>query len=236
MGTGTALLRALKKYGKGSFTKEIIADYTTRKEASDHEREVVTFDLINLKECYNNRTGGDNEFTPSEETKIKMRAAQGGANNPMYGKIGEKHHLFGKKHSEESKIKMKDSHTGVKLSEEHKKRLKGVNKGRKHSEEAKQKISAAKTGEKHHMFGKSLTDEHKQKIKASNTGIIKSDKTKELLRKNNVFCKPCKILGEVYISVREASRHLNISPSTIKVRLNSKSDNFKDWQYHNRNV
>jgi hypothetical protein len=38
-------------------------------------------------------------FKHSEETIAKMS----GENNPMFGRIGENHHLFGKSHSAETK-------------------------------------------------------------------------------------------------------------------------------------
>lgn len=73
MGSGIAIEKAISKYGKENFKKEIIADYPTRKEASDHEEEVVTIDLVNVDECYNLRTGGGNIGLLSEETKQKIK-------------------------------------------------------------------------------------------------------------------------------------------------------------------
>lgn len=62
MGGGTLLKSAQKKHGKENFIKEIIQDYPTRKEASDHEYSIVNYNLVNLSECYNLRPGGDNNY------------------------------------------------------------------------------------------------------------------------------------------------------------------------------
>ncbi len=43
---------------------------------------------------------------PSEETREKLRKAQGGENNPMYGKYGKDNPNYGRKHTEEAKDKI----------------------------------------------------------------------------------------------------------------------------------
>ncbi len=43
----------------------------------------------------------------SEETKMKLSASKSGKNNPMYGKVGVDSPRYGKKHSDETKRKMK---------------------------------------------------------------------------------------------------------------------------------
>jgi group I intron endonuclease len=73
--------------------------------------------------------------------------------------------------SEETKLKMRNSHLGVKFSEEHS-RHKGEAQlgeknhqfGRKYSEEEKHKLSDLLSGERHPWFGLHHSDETKQKI------------------------------------------------------------------------
>ena len=70
----------------------------------------------------------------------------------------------GRKHSEETKKKISESHKGLKkgisLSEEHKKKIGEASKGRKHSEETKKKIGKVWKGRKH-------SEESKNKISKS---------------------------------------------------------------------
>lgn len=99
----------------------------------------------------------------SEETKRKFQ----GKNNPMYGRIGEKHHRHGTTHSERTKEKMRKNHGNTKgehnpnynkhtwlygLTKETdervlqiSERMKGnqINKGRKLTDEEKEKRSIA---------------------------------------------------------------------------------------------
>ena len=133
-------------------------------------------------------------YERSEETKRKNGDANRGTKNGMYGKCGEKHHFFGKHHSDESKKKMSESHKGQippnkgkPMSEETKKKisesLKGKpspNKGKHLSEEHKKKLSEAESGEKHHMFGKHLSEETKKKISESLKGKPSPNKGKHL--------------------------------------------------------
>ena len=90
----------------------------------------------------------------TSERKASHNELFSGENNPM----------FGKTHTEESKIKNRMAHIGKTLSKEHKaklsERMTGENHplyGKLHSEEHKAKISAA-------MTGRTLSEEHKAKI------------------------------------------------------------------------
>ena len=71
----------------------------------------------------------------------------------------------GRKHTEESKRNMSESHKGKKLSEEHRRNLSKFQKGRKKSEEHKRKISEANKGRK-------LSPESKRKISEANKGKL----------------------------------------------------------------
>lgn len=81
--------------------------------------------------------------THTQETKDKISKSKQG-------------HDFwtGKKHTEESKLKMAIAATGRKLSDETVKKFSEIKKGLKYSDEHKANISKAKIGDKNPMFGK----------------------------------------------------------------------------------
>ena len=103
-------------------------------------------DLIE-NECYYNRKACELIFlTPeehnqlhkkgkkrSEDTRRKIRESIKGDKNPMYGKH----------HSDETRIKMSESHKGKTLSEETKQKMRESHKGRTFSEETRRKMSEA---------------------------------------------------------------------------------------------
>lgn len=205
MGSGSVLKKSIKKYGKENFTKEIIADYPTRKEASNHEASIVTLDLIELKECYNLKTGGDNEYThyQSVETRAKISERTKGVNNPMYGRL----------QSNATRELIRLSRVGKYSGES------SPNYGKQLTEETKSKIGIRNklrysNKENHPNYGKSLSEEVRLKIKESNP-----------------LSKPCSILGKRYDSVRDAVRDLKIVRSTVRYRLDSKNIAFKGWFY-----
>lgn len=58
MGSGTALKRAMKEYGKEFFTKEIIKFVDNEQELLEAEKEIVNEDFVNREDTYNLTLGG----------------------------------------------------------------------------------------------------------------------------------------------------------------------------------
>jgi group I intron endonuclease len=86
------------------------------------------------------------------------------------GQLGEKNHQFGKKHTEESKQKMKEHHfdkTGFKHTKESIAKMISKRIGFKHSDETKKKMS-----ETHKRIG--LTEQHRQAVIEGNKKFKKS--------------------------------------------------------------
>lgn len=57
-GSGKRIKAAIKKYGIDNFTKEIVKQFDTWKEAFDYEESIVTEDLLKDPMCYNIQKGG----------------------------------------------------------------------------------------------------------------------------------------------------------------------------------
>lgn len=171
-GSGSAIRNAIRKYGKENFIKEIIADYPTRKEVSDHEKMTVTLELIQLEECYNCKTGGDNGFTrlmSDEERQHRSDVMPKGKN----------HHAFGKEVPLEIRCRISQTLTGLMVGEKHwtfhqpypeegKRKISEFNAGKTYSEEFKIQISenlkGRFIGENHVFYGKHHSDESKKSI------------------------------------------------------------------------
>lgn len=116
----------------------------------------------------------------SEEHKRKLSESH------QY-QYGEKNSFFGKKHTEESKQKIRDKRKLQVFTEETRKKLSESRKGKKHSEETKQKISKSKKGKSNaHNIGVPLSKEHKQKISEANKGHTVTEATREKLRQANL--------------------------------------------------
>lgn len=88
--------------------------------------------------------------------------SKSGKNNHMFGKAGPLNPMFGRKHSNKTKEKIRRKATG-----------------RKASKETKQKLSDIRRGKGHPNFGKHLSKKTRDKISAAHTGKKLSDKTKE---------------------------------------------------------
>jgi hypothetical protein len=58
LGSGIALKRAIKKYGKEFFTKEILFNFSTNKEAFLKEAELVNEEFVLRKDTFNLSVGG----------------------------------------------------------------------------------------------------------------------------------------------------------------------------------
>lgn len=148
LGSGTLLKKAIKKYGKENFKKEILESCETNDE------------LVMREEYWlNYYDAGNNPLFYNLHNKSIGCGA--GEQHPFYGKRGNSHPNFGRKHSKETRNKMSLGQTGKIRSEETRKKMGDSNRGEKHylygkspSDETRMKLSEARTGEKNHMYGK----------------------------------------------------------------------------------
>ena len=62
MGSGTVLKRAIKKYGRHNFTKEIIKYHESQSCMYNHERQLVNDSFIRRSDTYNLKLGGEGGF------------------------------------------------------------------------------------------------------------------------------------------------------------------------------
>lgn len=95
LGSGVSLTRAVKKYGRENFTKEIIAECRSKEEAFKLEAKIVTSKLVEDPQCYNMTLGG--KIPPSRKGVklpprsknyiIKQKQAKIGINNPKHYRI-----------------------------------------------------------------------------------------------------------------------------------------------------
>lgn len=141
LGSGVHLLKAIKKYGKNNFKKEILEKCNSQEELDQAEKRWIKFfDAVNSEEFYNIAEGGKGGNPilglTSEQEKLrreKISKKMKGENNPFYKKgfHKENHPLWGKHHSEESKEKMRIAKKGKTLSEEHKKKISQNSKQKK---------------------------------------------------------------------------------------------------------
>ena len=163
-GSGLILKKALKKYGRCNFKKETIEECDNKEQLNEREKYFIK------------------KFNAIE---FGYNLAEGGEGGPFFK---------GRKHSDESKKKMKKSWklvresegfvhnmTGYIFSEKQKKEFSKNRKGKltgsdnpmfgkTHTEEAKKKMSNPRYGSDNPMFGKTHTEESKKKISEATKG------------------------------------------------------------------
>ncbi|OPA77516.1 hypothetical protein BVG16_13775 [Paenibacillus selenitireducens] len=126
--TSRYLCKAIRKYGKENFTVELLETVETHELAVEKEiyyiQKMNTFAHKKGSHGYNATLGGEGvngKLVPQsmrdKMSKIKKdQLAWVGKNNPMYKKgyliAGDKHPLFGKNHSSETKSKISQSNKG----------------------------------------------------------------------------------------------------------------------------
>jgi len=174
LGSGKLLLRAIAKYGKNNFNKEILAESLSSNELAKLEKLFIEkTNAVQDKNSYNIADGGYGGNTlagfSNNERQLfgeKMKEILVSLPEDKKMKRAEKisKALKGKPKTEDHKNKISESKTGIKQSPEtiDKKRViskklydegiislpKGTWKGKVHTDESKLKMSAAKTGVK----------------------------------------------------------------------------------------
>lgn len=112
LGSGVSLEKAVKKYGKESFVKEILYVFDNEEEMNSKEKELVTEEFIKRKDNYNKSLGGEGGFN-----------------------------FKGKKHTDETKQKLSEIAKKRIYSEETRNKISEGNRKRVISEETKLKLS-----------------------------------------------------------------------------------------------
>ena len=200
-GSGIHIQRAIKKYGKENFKREILEwCETIDKIVAQEIYWIETLDARNPEIGYNIAGGGLGSagLTWSEESKEKLRRYR-----------GQLSPLWGRKLSDEHRRHLSDSHKGKTLSEEHKQKIGIANKGRVVSEETREKISKKLTGvskgvgENNPFYGRHWTEEQRQangelvkkalsdpqvrlKMRISHMGKCLSEEQKQKIRAANI--------------------------------------------------
>lgn len=146
--------KAINKYGCENFQCEIIFYAISLNELNEKECcYIKLFNSTNRKIGYNIRSGGNNSEM-SDVTKEKLRQLNlnkivsiDTIKKIKNSTLGVKNHFYGKKHSNETKLKMIGSWKNREsISEETKKKMSMSQKGRKHSNEVKEKMSISHLG------------------------------------------------------------------------------------------
>lgn len=124
IGSGSILKKAIEKYGKNNFKKEILEiceDYNSLNIAE--KKWITKYNAVESENFYNIAAGGFNSnpcagLSPEAEAirKHKLSLAAQGEKNHFFGKhyCGEEHPMWGRHHSEESKEKMRLAKQGGK--------------------------------------------------------------------------------------------------------------------------
>ena len=132
IGSGTKLWHSIKKYGRGNFKIEILEFLPNRETLILKEKELITEEVLLDPMCMNLRPGGDGGFISKEQQR--QRSIAGGKAHGLKLKTDDSYRLrftervsdmmkerhktgnfnyatfTGKKHSEETKEKMRNSH------------------------------------------------------------------------------------------------------------------------------
>lgn len=124
IGSGNTLKKAIQKYGKKNFRKQILEICANYNAMNIAERKWIKYyNAVESSEFYNIAEGGFNSNPcagMSEEAQLerkrKLSEAAKGEKNYFYNKhfTKEQHPLYGKHHSKESKKKMSEAKQGNK--------------------------------------------------------------------------------------------------------------------------
>ena len=160
LGSGKALKKALEKYGKENFKREILEYADTMEELSELEKKYVTLNEVNDIMCYNMKTGGLSGNTYSEESRKRNSEAQKGkTRKPLSDEHKQKICEANKGRPHLSRRGMPSWNKGIKMSDEFKEKCRSRALGLTFSDKTKKKMSNAhKLQAKDEEYKKHLSD------------------------------------------------------------------------------
>lgn len=155
IGTGMTILKKIKQFGKQHFYRNILEFCNSYDELNEAEKRWLTEDVMNDPRCYNNQTGGDDEFVQSSTTREKISFSN-----------------KGKTLSEETKRKISDANKGRIVSEDTKQKLRlaWLYKSDEELQKHRERCSMTNKGKPSPKRGIKLTEEHKKHLSESLKG------------------------------------------------------------------
>lgn len=168
---------AIKKHGIVNFTYEVIAVTLSKQDADYVEIELIKqYDSRNRKYGYNISAGGEEIWNK--------------------GLPKEKHPMYGKKHTKESRQKMSDSLSGINhplYGKSHKPetilKMSLIKTGKIFKESHKANIAKSKGGINHPLYGKTHSEKTKQKMRNSQLGKKHTEESKQKMSKSKTGTK-----------------------------------------------
>jgi len=221
IGSGQLIIKAIKKYGKENFKKEILEHFKTKQEAFNAQEKYIKEHDTLVPNGYNiSPKGGHNVkgcFSEVSKYKISNSLKETYKNNPEL-RENLRMKATGRKASEETikilrtvdRSKWKISEEGLQhikefakkpKSEETKKKLSDSHKGKKHTEETKRKIGKASKGRKN-PNSYFITNNPNKKLSASDKENIKN-RLKHNERVSNIAKDYNVTLSVIYIIKRQ---------------------------------
>jgi len=172
-GSGILLKNAIKKYGKSSFSKEILHIFLTEEEMNRKEKELIDEDFVLREDTYNLGVGGEGgpHFkgrSHSENSKKKMGSP-------------------GFKHSIETREKISQSNRKREISEETRQKISEKAKLRSRNKNSTKKIVDQDIKERY-----SMSETHKRRISES---VRKNGKKNDNVVEN-ITCPHCYKSGQ----------------------------------------
>lgn len=145
IGSGVYLLDAIKSYGRENFSRIVLYTCKNADDMYEVERLLVDENFVQSPMTYNIQVGGRQLYMSLPISKLDLSRRNSGKRNPFYGR----------KHTEEAKIKIKNA------------RAKQVV-----TEETKEKLRIRNGGKNHPLYGKSMSAETKAKISAARKAYL----------------------------------------------------------------
>ena len=186
---------ALRKYGLKNFRIQILFSNISKEEAQHLEKLLIRIINTHPPNGYNIHTGGKGGNTMAGATKeqhenksakiskantgkkrnnkvkqqmsIDRKGKRTGANNPMYGRTGDKHHSYGITHSTETRHRISQNlpdMSGKNNPMYGKRGEQSPNYGRTFTIEHRKRISQALSGKNNPMYGKKHTTKSRKQM------------------------------------------------------------------------
>lgn len=218
----TVFWRAIEKYGWSNFKHEIIESELSLEDALRLEAEYISrYDSNNPERGYNRNSGGFGNIGRifTEEDRARLSEAKKNPSEETRKRISEAGK--GRRHSDETKLKMSQSRTGHNTSFETRKKISKALKNCIVSEETKAKRAEALrqhyiNGGTNTNVGRQRSEETKRKISETKRRLKQGPSQKAIeSRKDKGIPVRCIETGEIYPTMKSASLALGLSKNRV---------------------